>query len=92
MKRIIYLHNRYYGRDTNYLEMVGRDRWSLHVKNPDFVRYIYKENQEPDANDYFAVDPDGGPFMSIGYELEDGKKINKIYIDDGETIIETVDA
>lgn len=85
----IYLYNRYYKNGQNYLEKIQDNKYSLHVKNPDFCRFIYKEGQSTDANDYYAVDPDGGPFMSLEYKINDDEKINKIYIENEQTIIET---
>lgn len=46
----------------------------------EYWRYGGKEGgREVDANDLGFVDPSGGPFISIGYEIE-GKKVKRIFV------------
>lgn len=42
----------------------------------DFARIILCE----DNKSIYAVDPSGGPFLSIGYKLKDDKSIRSIFI------------
>lgn len=49
----------------------------------DHWRFGGKEGIEGvDMKDLGFIDPSGGPFISIGYEVE-GRKVKRIYIDDG---------
>ena len=44
--------------------------------NLDSIRIIYEEDNE----NIFAIDPDGGPFMTKGYMFDNGKMLNDIII------------
>ena len=52
-----------YGEAT-YLEYFANDLWQLHT--PHAYRIIY----EPDNTTVFAIDPSGGPFLSVGSRIQ----------------------
>ena len=47
------------------------------------VRYLFNTlDEEKDENDLIAVDTDGGPFVTVGDEI-DGKAVKRIYVKKG---------
>lgn len=68
-KDIIKLYNRY--GDNIYLENLAENKWIL--RGGDHYRVIFDKS----PNDIKAVDPSGGPFLSIGDKVE-GKEIIEI--------------
>lgn len=72
MKKI-YLSNRYGYR--NVLVNTHANEWELNFdkNSPNSLRVIYNDAS---MKDIYAVDPDGGPMISIGTKFEnDGKEI-----------------
>ena len=69
-KDIIKLYNRY--GDNIYLENLENNKWVLRGGD-DYYRVIF--DKSPD--DIKAVDPSGGPFLSVGDKVE-GKEIIEI--------------
>ena len=67
----IKLYNRY--KEHNYLKHVEGDKWELVLGNKNnwnYVRVIRQEGEhEIDDNNLYAVDPPGGPFISVGSEI-----------------------
>ena len=62
MKRVE-LPNRY--GDKNYLEEVSTNKYKLILKEDNHVRFGFMEEGH-----YTFVDPSGGPFMSVGHQVE----------------------
>lgn len=85
----ILLPNRY--KDKNYLEPVekGKDykkfKLTLNDESGDLCRFIYNEGiTTEDINtatesDLYAVDPSGGPFISIGCEITENEFVTNIH-------------
>jgi len=69
MENIIKLSNRY--KRKNYLFRVGAHTWVLHEDNSDFTRVICSEGKKWEDKDYYAIDPDGGPFICVGSKIDD---------------------
>jgi GTP-dependent phosphoenolpyruvate carboxykinase len=73
----IKLHNRY--NANIWLEYIGKNLWSLKSKKKedlDYMRFIYN-----DDNSIYAIDPSGGPFLSIdGILTYDNKKLKIVSI------------
>lgn len=92
MKEKILLNNRY--REVNYLQLVNEEekKYQMVFTNPaecGYTRVGLKENTEWEDKDYFFIDPSGGPFLTIGSEI-DGYEIVKItseFIDGKESYI-----
>lgn len=71
----INLDNRYGAK--LWLERLDKGLWILNSEKKEdlgFMRIIYKEN----GKDIEAIDPSGGPFLSVGTVLE-GYIIEEIY-------------
>lgn len=47
-----------------YLELISGNMWKLH--SPDYYRLIYNE----DGTGIQAIDPPGGPFLSVGTKIQ----------------------
>ncbi len=47
-----------------YLEQISGNTWSLNC--PDYYRLVYNE----DNSGIWAIDPPGGPFLSIGTKIQ----------------------
>lgn len=75
----IKLYNRY--NEDNYLQHIESDKWQLvlgNEKDNDYIRILGQEGKhEIDHNDLYAVDPPGGPFISVGSKIA-GKEVYKI--------------
>ena len=75
-----------FNRDGADLYLVPKDDYYV-LDGPDlyksYLRIIY-EGTDPYAGKVCAVDPPGGPYMSIGYSVGDNKKISKIRFINGE--------
>ena len=59
----IKLHNRYHS--DIWLEHIGNDLWYINSKSEEdlnYMRIIYNE----DNKSIYAIDPSGGPFLSVG--------------------------
>lgn len=69
--RIDLTHRNRYGEVT-YLEHFTGDLWQLHTP------YDYRIIYEPDNVSVFAIDPSGGPFLSVGSRIQN-YKITAIY-------------
>ena len=70
----IKLYNRYNAKI--FLEHIDKDLWQLKAENPEdlnYMRMIYEDNE---CKKIHAIDPSGGPFISIGSEI---KNINNTY-------------
>lgn len=52
----------------------------------DMYRILYEEGDDTMSHIY-AIDPDGGPFMTKGYVFENGMKIEDIHYNDNKEII-----
>ena len=67
MKERIDLYNRY--KANIWLQHIDEDLWKLSSSNPEdlqYMRVIYNE----DNKGIFAIDPSGGPFLSVGSQIE----------------------
>lgn len=70
-------------RSNNYLEDLGNNKYKLHAQYGEYgIRIIYN-----DDDSIFAIDPPGGPFMTIGEFKFLGKILKNIYFEEG-TILE----
>lgn len=67
---------------NNYLEDLGNNKYKLHAQYEDYMRVIYNED-----NSIYAIDPSGGPFMTIGEFKVNGKVLKSIEFDN-DTILE----
>ena len=75
----IKLGNRY--GVSNFLEKSGDNRYVLRFENEkegEYLRIGLLEGHSWEDKEYFFIDPSGGPFMSIGYEVSDGLVISRI--------------
>nr|DAM35228.1 MAG TPA: hypothetical protein [Bacteriophage sp.] len=70
-------------RSNNYLEDLGNNKYKLHAQYGDYCRFIYND----DNTTYYAVDPPGGPFMTVGEFKIDGKVLKSISIDQSGVIL-----
>jgi hypothetical protein len=69
------MKNRY--GDEYTFEKVNENTYTI-VGDLKYWRYGGREGQpEMDFSDLGFVDPSGGPFVSIGYQIE-GRKVNRI--------------
>ena len=62
----------FYNRDGNgiWLEKVGEEGWwQLRMAQPSLFNYTRLIFEEEDNQRIYAVDPPGGPFISIGSEV-----------------------
>ena len=62
----------FYNRDGNgiWLEKVGEEGWwQLRMNQPSLFNYTRLIFEEEDNQGIYAVDPPGGPFISIGSKL-----------------------
>lgn len=66
------LKNRY--GENYFLKQVGVELYKL-VGNLDYMRIIFTD----DGKEIYAVDPPGGPFLCIGYEVKPRFVIDRIY-------------
>lgn len=76
---MIKLYNRY--GDDVHLEPISENKYILKCSG-EYARAGYDEN-----HNYSFIDPPGGPFISIGKEIE-GMKVSKIGVEDNEWVIE----
>lgn len=74
MKETYTLPNRY-GNVIKLIKIQG-NTYSLVMENAEYYRVL------GDENDIHAVDPEGGPYLHIGYEL-DGYEVKEIKKDNG---------
>jgi len=66
------LYNRY-----NYkvrLIQINNNEYALDTGNSNYTRHIYTE----DNKGILAVDPEGGPFLSVGFTIDKDTVIEKI--------------
>ena len=87
---LIKLPNRY--GTKNYIERVMDNQYVLYVSadEKDWMRMILREGYEWDDNEYHAVDPSGGPYISIDSILPGTNEIvERIYSIDDNIIINT---
>ena len=64
----IKLHNRYHS--DIWLEHIENDLWYINSKSEEdlsYMRIIYNE----DNKSIYAIDPSGGPFLSVGAKIDD---------------------
>jgi len=59
----IKLNNRYNAKI--WLEHINGDLWQLKSENPEDLQYM-RFIHEDDNKTIYAIDPSGGPFMSLG--------------------------
>ena len=75
----IKLYNRYH--EDNRLQHIEGNKWQLVFGNENdatYVRILGQEGEhEIDHNNLYAVDPPGGPFISVGSKIA-GKEVYKI--------------
>ena len=75
----IKLYNRY--NEDNYLQHIEDNKWQLIFGNKNDIAYVRIIGQEGehkiDNNNLYAVDPPGGPFISVGSKIA-GKEVYKI--------------
>ena len=75
-----------FNRDGADLYLVPKDDYYV-LDGPDlyksYFRIIY-DGTDPYVGKVRAIDPPGGPYMSIGYSVGDNKKISKITFIKGE--------
>lgn len=78
-KKRINLYNRYY--KNVYLEDIGNDSYQLHGPDESFSYMRIGFNNNVGTSDYTDInfiDPDGGPFLSVGSKLDNNLIINHI--------------
>lgn len=68
------MRNRY-GTEYEYVNL-GNDKYTI-TGDLEYWRFGGKEGEELNMDDLGFVDPSGGPFISIGYEI-DGKSVKRI--------------
>ena len=75
----IELNNRY--GDKNYLQYIAPNKYKLVLNSEvkDYCRYVYADGCSFGDNEYYAVDPSGGPFLSIGSRINENETITRIY-------------
>lgn len=78
MTMIIEIPNRYVGEITRLIPLNEYIYEVDFTDNPYPYRIIYGEDNETIK----AFDPQGGPFMGIGYQVNDKYKISKIHRDE----------
>jgi hypothetical protein len=62
----------FYNRDGNgvWLEKAGEEEWwQLRIAQPSLFNYTRLIFEEEDNQGIYAVDPPGGPFISVGTEV-----------------------
>ena len=92
MKQEIKLGNRY--RAVNKLVLIDEEKgkYKFVCSNPqdyEWLRIGLKEGGTWEDNDFYFIDPSGGPFITVGSEL-DGQIVEKIcseFTEDGEDYI-----
>lgn len=80
----IKLYNRYC--DDVHLEPISENKYILKCPG-EYIRVGYHSVEDFEKHNYSFIDPPGGPFISVGKEL-DGKIVSKIGVEDNEWIIE----
>lgn len=78
-KKRIELYNRYY--NNVYLEQISVDEYQLHgpVEIFNYMRIGFNNDKKNiDYTDINFIDPDGGPFLSIGTKLNNNLIISHI--------------
>ena len=73
----IKLFNRYGAKF--WLEHLDKDIWQLKYEDPrdlDYMRIIYEDDDCKIVN---AIDPPGGPFMCVGYNVNKKYQIAEIF-------------
>lgn len=76
-KKRIELYNRYY--KNVYLEQISDDEYQLH--GPDDAFSYMRLGYNNDKNGYTSInfiDPDGGPFLSVGSKINENNVISFI--------------
>ena len=75
-----------FNRDGADLYLVPKEDYYV-LEGPDlyksYLRIIF-DGPSPSEGKVCAIDPPGGPYMSIGYSVGDDKKISKITFKNGE--------
>jgi hypothetical protein len=78
-----------YGNEYSFVKK-GDNEYSIVSGDLDHWRFGGREGVEMDMNNLGFVDPSGGPFISIGYEIN-GRKVTNI-ASNSEGIFFTVEA
>lgn len=71
---------KFYNRDSSevWIEKVGEEGWWQLRMKPDqlfsYTRLLYEE----EGQGIYAVDPPGGPFLSIGMKIEEQYRMEEI--------------
>lgn len=89
MSEKISLPNRY--GDKNYLEKVDENKYALRFGSEEVGNYCrvgLAEGYSWEDNEFYFVDPSGGPFISVGSEIEPGVPIKRIYSESNTYYIE----
>lgn len=89
MKEKITLSNRY--GVQNYLELINENTYAFRFGNEedgDYCRVGLAEGFKWEDHEYYFIDPSGGPFLSVGSEIEPGVTIKRIYSDINTYMIE----
>jgi len=81
---MIKLYNRY--GDDVHLEPISENKYILKCSG-EHVRVGFDSDEDYKNHNYSFIDPPGGPFISVGKEI-DGMKVSKIGVEDNEWIIE----
>lgn len=80
MKKRIDLYNRYY--KNVYLEEIDDNEYQLHGPDETFqymrVGFNNDIKGKPDYTDINFIDPDGGPFLSVGSKIDNDNVITSI--------------
>lgn len=87
---IIELDNRYYGVH-NYLELVDDNTYALRFSREeegDYCRVGLAKGCKWEDNEYYFIDPSGGPFLSIGSTIKPDTVITRIYSKDNTYYIQ----
>jgi len=65
MKESVVFHSRY--GDPRTIRVINDNEAELNIFNTHYIR----SSQHPDTNKQTMVDPDGGPYISVGMSLKD---------------------
>ena len=71
----IQLYNRYHS--NIWLENIKDNVWELKAKDKDDLSYLRVILN--DDKSIYAIDPPGGPFLSIGTQVDNNYKIKEIH-------------
>lgn len=82
MKDQIILPNRYRAKVS--LIKVGDNMYKLNAgnQNDDYMRIGLRDGYTWEDKEYEFIDPPGGPFLCIGYKLDDNTEVDRINMEE----------